>query len=262
MNGKYALITGASSGIGKELAKVHASKGGNLVLVARRKEKLEELKTQLEKEFAVTVHLIVKDLSIPTAADEVFDEVKKMGIEIEYLINNAGFGAQGFFHEIPLEKQIDMINLNITALVKLTYLFLPEMLERNSGRILNVSSSASLPPGGPMQSVYFATKAFVTSFTYGLIGELMGTNVTATMLLPGATKTEFSDVANLNNTDLFKNVKFTGETVAKDGYDAMLKGKYAQLTAIKAVDRIMLKFVPFTPKKIALKMIRKMQEIK
>jgi short-subunit dehydrogenase len=144
---KVALITGASTGIGKELANIHAEKGGDLVIVARSKNKLDSLKSELEKKHAVEVLVLAKDLGSPNAPKEIFDEIKKAGIEIEYLINNAGFGALGKFHELELDRQVNMINLNITALTVLTRLYLPDFVKKNSGKILNVSSTASFMPG-------------------------------------------------------------------------------------------------------------------
>lgn len=258
---KTALITGASAGIGKDHAVIHASKGGNLVLVARREEALENLKNELTQEYGVEVKIIVKDLSEVNSAEEIYQEIKSEGIVVDYLINNAGFGGRGYFHEMDLKKQKEMINLNIIALVELTYKFLPEMIERNSGKILNVASSAGMVPGGPLQSVYFATKAFVLSFSQGLAGELFGTNVSVTALCPGATKTEFGIAADLENTKLFANVKYTAGEVARDGYSAMLKGEIVKVSALNLVDRLSLKLIPFVPVKIVLNQIKAMQEI-
>ena len=140
---KIALITGASSGIGKELAHIHAEKGGDLVIVARRADKLKELKEDLEQNHAATVCTIVKDLSVPGSAREVYDKVKSAGIEVDYLINNAGFGLRGKFHELTWERQNQMMQLNMVALSEMTYLFLPDMVKRNSGRVLNNTSTAS-----------------------------------------------------------------------------------------------------------------------
>jgi short-subunit dehydrogenase len=201
---KVALITGASSGIGKELAGIHAENGGDLVIVARGKEKLDALKVALEKKHKVKVAVIAKDLAAPNAAREIYDEITKSGIEIEFLINNAGFGALGKFHELELERQVNMINLNITALTVLTRLFLPEFVRKNKGKILNVSSTASFMPG-PLQAVYYASKAYVTFLSNALAEELQGTKVTVTNLMPGATETEFGAVSGMDKTELFKN---------------------------------------------------------
>lgn len=159
-----ALITGASGGIGRELAKIHASKGANLVLVARNKARLEELKADLEDHYSVQVYTIAKDLSRPGAATEVFEEVQSLNIRVGFLINNAGFGDFGMFAESDWSKTEEMINLNITALTHLTRLFLPEMLKSRGGKIMNVASTAAFQ-SGPTMAVYFATKAYVLSFS-------------------------------------------------------------------------------------------------
>lgn len=256
---KVALITGASSGIGKELAKIHASKGGDLVLVARRKDKLDELKQELEAQYKINVINIVKDLSVFGTAKEIYGEVKSLGLEIEYLMNNAGFGQIGKFYELSWKRQHEMINLNIIALTELTYLFLPEMVERNSGKILNTSSTASLVPG-PLQAVYYASKAYVTSFGNALAEELHDTNVTVTNLLPGATETEFGATSGMDKTPMFQNMA-TSSSVAKDGYDTMMRGDLDIISGVTFVQKLMLWMVVFTPKKMLLKNIRKMQSV-
>lgn len=260
MASNYALITGASAGIGKEFARIHAQNGGNLIIVARREDKLTELQKELDSKYKIDVKIFAKDLSNPKAIDELFDEINKDEITVEYLINNAGFGWRGYFHQSRWQTNENMIMLNVLSLTKLTYKFLPSMLKRNSGKILNVASSAAMVPGGPLQAVYFATKAYVLSFTYGLIGELEGSNVTATALLPGATLTEFQDVAGLNGTKLFNKVKYKGDTVAKEGYNAMMKGKAICLTALKLKDSLPLRIMSFLPKKLVLKTVKSMQE--
>ncbi len=257
---KLALITGASSGIGLELAKIHAKNGGDLIIVARRVDKLQELKAELEKEYSVKVQIISSDLSQPGAAKELYKKKKKLHLKVDYLINNAGFGLLGKFYQLSWEKQLEMINLNIIALTELTYLFLPEMIARNSGKILNLSSTASLLPG-PLQAIYFATKAFVTSFSNALAEELTDTKVTVTALLPGATATEFAKTSGLENTNLFQKTA-TASAVANDGYSAMLQGQLNQLSGLRFSQKILLLLIPFLPKKVLLKMVRKMQESK
>lgn len=257
---KTALITGASTGIGKELAIIHAEKGGDLVIVARNKAKLEKLKTELEKKYSVKVMVIVKDLGIPSAPKEIYVEIKKAGIKIDFLINNAGFGGVGKFHEREWELDLAMINLNIVALTTLTRLFLPDFIKRDEGRILNVSSTASLLPG-PLQAVYFATKAYVTYFSNALAEELSDTNITVTALLPGATETEFGRVSGMDKTSMFQKTA-SARTVADDGYNGMLNGKLDVITGVTFAQRIMFSLVPFVPKKILLKQVRQMQEVK
>ena len=260
MNNKTALITGASTGIGKELAAIHASKGGNLIIVARNESKLNQLKTDLEKQYNIKVIVIAKDLSNLNASQEIYNEVKQQNIEIDYLINNAGFGALGKFHELDLARLIEMINLNVTSLTALTHLFLPEFVKRNSGKILNTSSTASFMPG-PLQAVYFATKAYVTFFSNALSEELHDTNITVTNLMPGATESEFGAISGMDKTEMFKKTT-TAYSVALDGYNGMLKGKIDVISGLTLSQKIMMVFIPFMPKKMVLKQVRKMQEVK
>lgn len=255
-----ALITGASSGIGKELAFIHANRGGDLVLVARRQVILESLKTELEQRFNIKVKLIVKDLTQSTSALEIYNELKADGIQIDYLINNAGFGGHGKFHEREWEEDLNMINLNIVALTALTRFFLPDMVSRNSGKILNVSSTASFMPG-PLQAVYFATKAYVTYFSNAIAEELHDTKVTVTTLLPGATETEFAKTSGMDKTDLF-NKTIGADLVAREGYQGMIDGQLDVVSGLTFSQKIMMKMIPFSPKKMILKQVREMQEIK
>lgn len=255
-----ALITGASSGIGKEFAIIHAKKGGDLVLVARREDKLIALKNEIEQQFKVNVEVISKDLTDANATSEIYNQVKKKGIEINYLINNAGFGGIGKFHERLLEQDLSMINLNIVALTSLTRLFLPDFVKRNHGKILNVSSTASLMPG-PLQAVYFATKAYVTSFSNAIAEELCDTNVTVTNLMPGATESEFGRISGMDKTAIFKDTA-SANSVALDGYNGMLKGKLDVISGLTILQKIMIGSIPFSPKKMVLKITRQLQEVK
>lgn len=257
---KTALITGASSGIGKEFAQIHAKQGGNLVIVARSENKLKELKEDLEKSHGISVSVVAKDLSQPNAAEEIYNEVKGMGIKVDYLINNAGFGGVGKFQKRKIQEDLNMINLNISALTALTHFFLQDFVKRGEGKILNVSSTASLLPG-PLQAVYYATKAYVTSFSNALAEELHDTNITVTNLMPGATATDFGKVSGMDKTELFKNTA-SAESVAKDGYNAMIKGKLDVISGLTTSQKIMMSMIPLTPKKVLLSQIRKMQEVK
>jgi len=254
-----ALITGASTGIGKEFAYIHAERGGDLVIVARSKDKLDQLKSDIEKKYLVKVLVIAKDLTHPEAPKEIYEKVKDLGIEVNYLINNAGFGGHGKFHERDWHLDLAMINLNITALTALTRYFLPDFVARNNGRILNVSSTASLLPG-PLQAVYFASKAYVTSFSNALAEELHDTNITISALLPGATETEFARTSGMDKTNLF-NKTATAHSVANDGYTGMMKGKLDILSGLTFSQKIMMAAVPLTPKKILLNQVRKIQEV-
>ncbi|WP_208978868.1 SDR family NAD(P)-dependent oxidoreductase [Pseudovibrio denitrificans] len=214
--GKVALITGASSGIGRELARLHAEKGGDVILVARRGEVLRQLKDELETAWGVQAQVIEADLVDEKAPRMIFEAVEASGWEVEYLINNAGFGGRGKFHERDWQDERDMMQVNVVSLTALTHLFLPQMVARNSGRILNVSSTASLLPG-PMKAVYYASKAFVTSFSNAIAEELHDTRVTVTALLPGATDTEFAARSGMDKTRLFDNAA-SARSVALDGY--------------------------------------------
>lgn len=260
MKTKTALITGASTGIGKELATIHAEKGGDLIIVARSLDKLNKLKSELETKYSVKITVIAKDLTLPTAAKEIYDEVKDKGIEVNYLINNAGFGGLGKFHERDWNQDLDMINLNVVALTALTRFFLPDFVKRNEGKILNVSSTASFMPG-PLQAVYYATKAYVTFFSNAIAEELHDTNVTVTALMPGATETEFGRVSGMNKTSMFKKTA-SARSVAEDGYKGMLAGKLDVVSGLKFSQKVMMLMLPFTPKKMVLKQIRQMQEVK
>ena len=257
---KTALITGASSGIGKELATIHAERGGDLILVARRKEKLEALKQELEDKYKIKVVLIAKDLTQLSTPQEIYDELKSKGVQVDYLINNAGFGGHGKFHERSIEDDLAMINLNVVALTLLTKLFLPEFVERNSGKVLNVSSTASFMPG-PLQAVYFATKSYVTFLSNAIAEELHDTKITVTNLMPGATETEFAKVSQMDKTDLFEKT-VSAYSVALDGYNGMLEGKLDVVSGLKPMQKVMMRMIPFTPKKMILKQVREMQEIK
>jgi short-subunit dehydrogenase len=256
---KTALITGASSGIGKEFARIHAERGGDLVIVARREDKLNALKTELENKYGIKVMVIAKDLTLPDAASEIYEEVKRAGVEVNYLINNAGFGGRGKFYERAWEQDLAMLNLNVVALTALTRFFLPDFVKRNAGRILNVSSTASLM-AGPLQAVYYATKAYVTSFSNAIAEELHDTNITVTALLPGATETEFAGTSGMDQTSLFNNT-FSARSVAEDGYNAMLAGKLEVVAGVTFAQRMMMAVIPITPKKMLLRQVRQMQEV-
>lgn len=222
---KTALITGASSGIGFEFAYIFAKDGYNLVLVARSQDQLESLKQDLQSHFDIDVMIITKDLSKSNSAQEVFDQVEGAGINIDVLVNNAGVGDFGHFAESDISKIDTMIELNINTLTKLTRLFLPKMLQQNSGKILNIGSLGSFQPG-PLMAVYYASKAYVLSFSEAISRELKGTGVSVTALCPGPTKTNFSQAANLGMSGLFVNLQVAdAKKVAEFGYKKMKKGK-------------------------------------
>lgn len=256
---KTALITGSSSGIGYELAKIHAKNGDNLVLVALGKGKLDELKTDIEDKHNVKVYTIEKDLTLSGAVAEVYDELKKQKISIDYLINNAGFGDFGHFAVCDWAKQEKMINLNITAVAHLTRLFLPYMIEQGSGKIMNVASTAAFQPG-PTMSVYFATKAFVLSFSEAINNEVKDKGITVTALCPGSTETGFHAVVMGDSKLLKERKKSSPAEVAEYGYQSMMKGKTVAIHGFK--NKIMVALVRFFPRSLVVETARKVQEKK
>jgi hypothetical protein len=221
---KTALVTGASSGLGLELAQLFAADGHDVVLVARRKPDLDALAARLVAERGVQAHVIPEDLAAAAAPERLVAELGRRGLEIEFLVNNAGFGARGPFVELDLARQLDMIQVNVNALTSLTRRLLPGMIARKSGRILNLGSTAGFQPG-PGMAVYYATKAFVNSFTEALAFELRGTGVTATLSCPGATLTEFGTVSDNGRSRLFKAGAMAAAPVAAAAYRAMMAGR-------------------------------------
>ncbi|MCY0095484.1 SDR family NAD(P)-dependent oxidoreductase [Hoeflea ulvae] len=249
-----ALITGASSGIGREMARYHASKGGDLIITARRAAELESLKAELEARHGVQVMTVPLDIAGESGAEALYQATR--GQTIEILINNAGFGGHGEFLDRGLKSDEAMINLNITALVRLCHLIGGDMVARGKGKVLNVSSTAAYQPG-PLQATYFATKAFVSSLSCALDYEWRPHGVTVTALEPGFVKTEFAEVAAMTDLDVTK-TGATAESVAKFGYDAMLKGKLRVINDRKM--RFMLNWiVPLLPRRMVLKAVHDMQ---
>jgi short-subunit dehydrogenase len=253
-----ALITGASSGIGKELAMLHAEKTGDVVLVARNSDALSELKIVIERTYHRNVEIIVMDLMVPDAAAQVYTQLNAKNIQISYLINNAGLGGYGNFYERDWVKDQAMIQLNIIALTQLTHLILPDMIQRKQGKILNTASTAGFIPG-PLQAVYFATKAFVVSFSQALDQEVRVHGITVTALCPGPVQTGFAKNASMDESPLFNNAASSVST-ARKGYRAMMRGKLICITDFSL--RIALNsLLPFVPRRLVLKMVEKMQRI-
>ena len=252
-----ALITGASSGIGLELARIHAGKGGNLILVARSKDKLETLATELSDHHGIEVSVIAEDLSRAESAQTIFEQTEALGLQVDTLINNAGFGGHGRFHERELAAEQAMMQVNMVSLTNLTHLYLQGMVARRQGKILNVSSTASFAPG-PLQAVYYASKAYVTSFTQAIADEVAEFNITATALCPGAVATGFVAAGNLQGVAIWKNAK-SPRSVAEFGYKAMEAG---ELVAINERSlRLMFNWItPLLPRKTLLKMSRNAME--
>lgn len=250
------LITGATSGIGYELAKLFAQAGFQLVLTARNEPKLRQVAHELSKSFDVTVKTIAKDLSSATAADEIYQEVKRGLLEVDILVNNAGFGAHGLFSDIPLSREIEMMQLNMISLTVLTKHFLKDMLKRNHGKILNVASTASFLPG-PLMAVYYATKAYVLSFSEALSSELQGSGVTVTALCPGSTRTGFQKAAGLKDVKFVQMTMMDPERVAKDGYAALMKGKSLVISGLS--NQIMISAVRFLPRNFVTRALKQIQ---
>jgi hypothetical protein len=251
-----ALITGASSGIGLDLARLMAP-DFDLIITARGQNKLEEIAQELQTKNGNRVHAVAADLTRAEAAAELWREIARRGLHVDALINNAGFGLYGPFTETSLQTELEMIQLNITALTHLTKLAVPGMLERKQGRILNVASTAGLQPG-PLMAVYYATKAYVISFSEALANELKGTGITVTCLCPGATATEFAGRANMEKSRLFKLGQMRSLDVARAGYNAMMKGKTLVITGM--MNRALALSVRFSPRKLVTAVSRGLNE--
>lgn len=241
------LITGASGGIGYELAKLFARDHHNLVLVARSADKLTQVANELQAH-GVTVKTIALDLAASPAPKFLFDQLQREGVAIDILVNNAGIGAFGEFARLPEEEILGQIDLNIRALTELTRLFLPPMVQRGSGRIMNVASTAAFQPG-PLMAVYYATKAYVLSFTEAIANELRYTGVIVTCFCPGATHTDFAKRAGVENSRLFKTVgAMSAEKVALDGYRAVMEGRGLAISG--AHNWIVAQSTRFAPRKM------------
>lgn len=253
---KTALITGASFGIGYELAKIFAREKFNLILVARNLDKLNQLKAKINNS-EIQIITIQKDLTNPLAPQELFDHIKQLNLNVDILVNNAGFGLLGPFIELDLKTQLEMIQLNITSLVHLTYLFLPQMIERKNGKIMNVASTAAFQPG-PNMAIYYATKAFVLSFSEALYAELKPKGITVSALCPGPTKTEFQKRARMENINLERSKLLpymSAEKVAQVGFDGLVKGKRVIIPGF--LNKLGTKLVKLFPKSFVLAVIKK-----
>jgi len=247
------LTTGASTGIGRELAEVCAAEGWNQVLVARNQDRLKIVAEELRAVHKVQTRVLPVDLSATGAAEKIFGAVRDVPISL--LINNAGFGTYGAFAESTFREQSEMIEVNVAALVQLTRLFLQPMLERSNGRILNVASTAAFQPG-PKVSVYYASKAFVFSFSYALADELQGTGVTVTALCPGMTKTEFQERANMKERGPFG--LMSARTVAEQGFHGMMRGKRVVIPGM--MNRIGAFFARRVPLRLSTAVVRRVHE--
>ena len=252
-----AVVTGASSGIGLELSRLLARDGHDLVIVAQHAERLAEVARELTAQRGVRVVEIAADLSDWAAPLEIAGELKRHGLTPDVLVNNAGFGLRGVFAELDLGEQLRMVHVNVSALTHLTGLLLPDMIARGRGRVLNVASTAAFQPG-PLMAVYYATKAYVLSFSEAVASELGGSGVTVTALCPGPTATAFQQRAGLEGTRLFRVTAMDAAAVAREGYDGMLRG--ARLVIPGWRNRLFAQAVGFIPRRMVLQIVRSLQE--
>jgi hypothetical protein len=253
-----ALVTGASSGIGLELAKLFAADHYDLVLVARRQEHLDNLGKELTALHGVRCHTMAADLSALGAAANLVQRLERASLAVDILVNNAGFGALGRFARMDVERARSMIQVNVTALTELTRLLLPGMIAAGSGRILNIASTAGFVPG-PLMTVYYATKAYVISFSEALREELRGSGVTVTVLCPGPTRTEFQQVAGMGTARLFKSfVVMSSAAVARAGYRGLMAGRRMVVPGV--MNRVLPVVIRLSPRGLAVRVSRLFQE--
>ncbi|MCA8999422.1 MAG: SDR family oxidoreductase [Planctomycetaceae bacterium] len=258
MSAETVLVTGASSGIGWELAKLFAADGANLILVARSQDKLEQLAQEVHQQHGVSATVLPRDLSVPGAAQSLIEDISGQGLTVDTLVNNAGFGQMGRFATIDPKRHRDMMQLNMQVLTELSQLFLPGMLERNRGGILNLGSTAAFQPG-PNSAVYYATKAYVLSLTEALHYELRNTNVKVTCLCPGPTRTGFGEDSGMESTRVFRWNSMSVEKVARMGHRGFRKGKRLVMPGL--INRILAASVRFTPRPIILDVMSYLQPI-
>jgi uncharacterized protein len=255
---KTALITGASSGIGLDFARLFAEGGYDVVLVARTESKLKALADELSLKHGVRALAVAADLADPAAPGRLMERLKAEGVEVEVLVNNAGYAGYGAFAEADARMELDMIQVNIVALTALTKAVLPGMLARNSGRILNVASTAAFQPG-PLMAVYYATKAYVLSFSEALANETQGTGVTITCLCPGPTKTGFQERAKMEESKLVKGKDIMDSlTVARAGYEGLHEGRAVVIPGF--MNKMLVQSVRFLPRSTVTHIVRKVQD--
>ncbi|HEY2323597.1 MAG TPA: SDR family oxidoreductase [Thermoanaerobaculia bacterium] len=251
---RTALITGASSGIGLELARLFAADKWDVALVARSEGKLTELATELQNAHGITARVIAADLAKPDASAKIMEALQ--GVEIEALVNNAGFGLGGEFAGTDLNAELEMIQVNVTALTHLTKLVLPAMVARHRGAILNVASTAAFQPG-PLMAVYYATKAYVLSFSEAIADELRNSGVTVTALCPGPTETGFAAVAGTGSSNLFTMMRpADSKSVARAGYEGMKSGKRVVIPGAK--NKLLAQSIRVSPRRLVTTIVRKM----
>lgn len=245
-------------GIGLELARQFAMHGHDLILVARHRDGLEAIAGKLEGEHGISAHVMVADLSDPDAPTALFDEIREAQLQVDFLVNNAGFGLGGEFSDTDMTRELDMIQVNIAALTHLTKLFLPQMLKRRAGRIMQVASTAAFQPG-PLMAVYYASKAYVLSFSQALSEELRDSGVTVTALCPGPTATNFAETALISNSRLFTHAGVASASdVARHGYAAMMRGERIAIPSVR--DRVMVQAVRIVPRAMVTRIVRVIQQ--
>jgi hypothetical protein len=252
-----ALITGASSGIGRELARLHAARGGDVILTARGAEALETLARELRENHGVRAETLPEDLSDPAAPERLAAEIERRGWQVDILVNNAGFGGQGRVVDRERKADLAMVAVNVAAPVSLCHLFAPAMVARGRGRILNIGSTAGFAPG-PNQAVYFASKAFVNSFSQALAEELRGTGVTVTAACPGYVETGFAEAGGLEDTPMVKAGGADATGIAKDAYEAMLDGRLVTIRP-RRMAFLLTWLAPLLPRRLLLRLVGRTQ---
>lgn len=253
-----ALITGASGGIGLELARIFAQDSIDLILVARSADKLQAIQADFQDRYQVKVTIYSKDLSEASAPEALYQEIQAAGLTVDYLVNNAGFGEYGLFTETDWGRELRMIQLNIVALTYLTKRFIQDMTDRGAGRIMNVASTAAFQPG-PLMAVYFATKAYVLSFSEALANEAADAGVTVTVLCPGPTATGFIQASGTEKSGLFNSTRLpTPDRVARFGYNAMMRGRAVAVHGL--INKILVQAVRLTPRFLARWILRQLAE--
>jgi short-subunit dehydrogenase len=252
-----ALVTGASGGIGEELARLFAADGHDLVLVARSRDKLARLAAELGEKNKVAARVLAADLARPEAPREIFEELGGAGVVVDALVNNAGFGSYGLFAETDLKSELDLLQVNVVALTHLSKLFLPSMLARRRGFVMNVASTAAFQPG-PLMAVYYASKAYVLSLSEALANECEGTGVRVSALCPGPTETGFVAAAGMEQSKLFDRGAMTAREVAEAGYRGLLAGKTLVIPGLR--NALVARAVGMMPRGMVTKVVRGIQE--
>jgi hypothetical protein len=256
MADETVLVTGASAGIGRALAPCFAADGADLILLARRRDALDALATELAEKHGTRSRVMVADLAEAVAPEEIAATLASDGVDVDVVVNDAGFGALGPVAGVDERRQADMVQVNVMALTRLTRLFLPAMIERRRGGVLNLASTAAFQPG-PNMAVYYATKAYVLSFTEALAEELKGSGVTATALCPGVTRTEFQEVAGMGDVALLKILGASPEAVARTGHRAFRAGKAVAIHGL--ANRLGVQSLRLSPRAVVRKVIKALQ---